>query len=71
MICLVLRICRYVMYAKKQRYIAYKYRSHRIDHIVSQGLNINSNSNLRRFGVSRSHDDAKKKQRSLFRVDYV
>jgi len=29
------------------------------------------NSNLRRFGVSRSHEDAKKKQRSLFRVDYV
>jgi len=29
------------------------------------------NSNLRRFGVSRSHEDAKKTQRSLFRVDYV
>jgi len=30
-----------------------------------------SNSNLRRFGVSRRREDAKKKQRSLFRVDYV
>jgi len=30
-----------------------------------------SNSNLRRFGVSRRREDAKKKQRSLFRVDDV